>query len=67
MRREWNIGEQAEIARKSFEERPEWVKRISHFAGTNNVCTLCGGSGVVPSNDPEFPMQQCACELKGER
>lgn len=38
MSREWNIKEQAEKAKKSFDERPEWVKRISYFAGTNTVC-----------------------------
>jgi hypothetical protein len=34
-KREWNIKEQAEIARESFEKRPAWVKSISHFSGTN--------------------------------
>jgi hypothetical protein len=61
MSRVWNIREQAEIARRSFDARPAWQKSISYFAGTNNVCTLCGGSKVVPSGDPEFPMQPCQC------
>jgi hypothetical protein len=59
--RVWNLREQIEIARKSFAERPDWVKSISHFAGTNNVCAACGGGGMVPSGDPEFPMQPCEC------
>jgi hypothetical protein len=33
--RKWNLKEQAEIAKNSFNERPEWVKSISHFSGTN--------------------------------
>ena len=33
----WDLKRQAEIARKSFEERPEWIKRISYFAGTNTA------------------------------
>ena len=27
----WNIKEQAEIAKKSYEERPDWIKQISHW------------------------------------
>lgn len=42
MSRVWNIREQAEIARRSFDERPAWVKRVSYFAGANTVCTVCG-------------------------
>jgi hypothetical protein len=37
--REWNIKEQAEKARTSFEERPSWMKSISHFSGTNTAAS----------------------------
>lgn len=35
--REWDIAEQVRIAKANYDARPEWVKSISHFAGTNNV------------------------------
>lgn len=57
--REWDIREQARIAKASYDARPAWVKRISHFAGTNNVCATCGGTKVIPSGDPEFVMAPC--------
>ncbi len=41
--RVWNIKQQADIAMKSFEKRPDWVKSISHFSGTN---TSVSNNGV---------------------
>lgn len=41
MSREWDIKRQAQIARESFDARPDWVKRISHFAGTNTAPLTC--------------------------
>lgn len=41
--RKWNIKEQAEKARSSFDERPKWMKSISHFSGTN---TSIGNGGA---------------------
>jgi hypothetical protein len=29
-------------------------------------CEKCGGSGVVPSGDPEFPLARCDCLPVGE-
>lgn len=51
-KRDWNIAEQVRIAKANFDARPEWVKRISYFAGTNNVCPRCGEA-------------TCACHSEG--
>lgn len=46
--REWNIKEEADIAKASYEKRPAWLKSISHFSGTNTA-PIESGNESVPS------------------
>ncbi len=47
-----HIMEQARIAKQSIDQRPEWAKRISYFAGTNTVCAVAQRDAAAACGAP---------------